>query len=108
LYSRNGSLKDVLSARPLWWTPTAKAITVAGIVLEMKFLHSFGLIHGSLKPSNVLFDEYHLIQIADFGRSRHDWRASAATARGLRQSLRRLRCGPVKSALRRSMCSRLR
>jgi serine/threonine protein kinase len=67
LYSRSGSLKDVLSVRPLWWTPTAKAIAVAGIVFGMKFLHSFGVIHGSLKPSNVLFDEYHQIQIADFG-----------------------------------------
>jgi serine/threonine protein kinase len=51
------------------------------IVLGIKFLHSFGLIHGGLKPSNVLFDEYHRIQIADFGRNRLDLRKSAATAR---------------------------
>jgi serine/threonine protein kinase len=81
-YTRSGSLKDVLSARPLWWTPTAKAIAVAGIVRGMKFLHSFGLIHGGMKPSNVLFDESHRIRIADFGRSRLDLRESAATARG--------------------------
>jgi serine/threonine protein kinase len=82
-YTRSSSLKDVLLARPLWWTPTAKAIAVAGIVLGMKFLHSFGLIHGGLSPSNVLFDESHRIQIADFGRSRFDPRGSAATARGV-------------------------
>jgi serine/threonine protein kinase len=63
--------------------PTAKAIAVAGIVLGMKFLHSLRLIHGRLKPSNVLFDEYHRIQIADFGQSRLDSRESAATARGV-------------------------
>jgi serine/threonine protein kinase len=83
LYTRSGSLKDVLSARPLWWTPTAKAITVAGIVFGMRFLHSFGLIHGDLKPSNVLFDEYHRIRIADFGQSQLYPRESAATARGV-------------------------
>jgi ABC-type sulfate transport system permease component len=49
LYARSGSLNDVLSARPFWWTPTAKAIAAAGIVLGMKFLHSFGLIHCGLK-----------------------------------------------------------
>jgi serine/threonine protein kinase len=42
LYTRNGSLKDVLSVRPLGWTPTTKAIVVAGIVFGMKFLHSSG------------------------------------------------------------------
>jgi serine/threonine-protein kinase len=83
LYSRSDSLNDALSARPLWWAPTAKAIAVAGIVHGMKFLHSFRLIHGGLKPSNVLFDEYHRIQIADFGRSRLDARESAATAHAI-------------------------
>jgi serine/threonine protein kinase len=83
LYTRNGLLNDVLSTRPLWWTPTAKAIAIAGIVLGMEFLHSLALIHGGLKPSNVLFDEYHRIRIADFGRSRLDLRESAATARGV-------------------------
>jgi serine/threonine protein kinase len=83
LYSRSGSLKDILSARPLWWTPTAKAIAVAGIVLGMKFLHRVGLIHGGLKPSNILFDESHRTQIADFGRSRFHPRESAAIVRGV-------------------------
>jgi hypothetical protein len=34
LHTRSGSLKDVFSARPFWWTPTAKAIAVAGIFLR--------------------------------------------------------------------------
>jgi serine/threonine protein kinase len=79
LYTQSNSLKDVLSARSLWFTPTARAIAFAGIVLGIEFLHSFGLIHGCLKPSNVLFDEYHRIRIADFGRSRLDPRESAAS-----------------------------
>jgi serine/threonine protein kinase len=61
LYARSDSLKDVLSVCSLWWTPTAKAIAVAEIVLGMKFLHRSGLIHGGLKTSNILFDEYHRI-----------------------------------------------
>jgi serine/threonine protein kinase len=70
LYARSGSLKDFLSVRPLWWTSKAKAkaIEVAGIVLGMNFLHSFKLIHGGLKSSNILFDEYHRIRIANFGK----------------------------------------
>jgi serine/threonine protein kinase len=48
----------------------------------MKFLHSFGLIHGGVKPSNVLFDEYHRTQIADCGLSRCDQHQRAATAGG--------------------------
>jgi hypothetical protein len=36
-----------------------------------------------LKPSNILFDEYHRIQIADCGWSGLDSRESAATARGV-------------------------
>jgi serine/threonine protein kinase len=66
----------------LEWTLILKAIAVAGIVLGMEFLHSVGLIHGFLKPNNVLFDEYHRIRIADFGRSRLDSRESAATPCG--------------------------
>jgi serine/threonine protein kinase len=83
LFIQRGSLNSVLSSRPLWWTATAEAIAVVGIVLGMKFLHSFGLIHGGLKSSNVLFDEYHRTQIADFGRSRLDASQSAATERGV-------------------------
>jgi serine/threonine protein kinase len=83
LYTRSGSLKDILSGRLLCWTPTGQAIAIARIMLEMKFLHSFGVIHSALEPGNALFDELHRIQIADFGRSRFDPRESAATVRGV-------------------------
>jgi serine/threonine protein kinase len=42
-----------------------KSITVVGIALGMHFVHSFGLVCGNLKPSNILFDEFHRIQIVD-------------------------------------------
>jgi serine/threonine protein kinase len=85
LYNRSGSLKGVCSVHPPWWTPTATA--VAGIVIGMKFWHSFRLIHVGLKPSNVLFDESHRIQIANFGQSRLDARESAAIERGVESEL---------------------
>jgi serine/threonine protein kinase len=44
-----------------------KAKAVAAIALGLRFAHSFGLIHGSLTASNILFDADHCIQIADFG-----------------------------------------
>jgi hypothetical protein len=65
-YSSGPSLAQVLSLRPEWWTPTAKAKAVVGIALAMRFAHSYGLIHGSLKTSNILFHEDGRMQIADF------------------------------------------
>jgi serine/threonine protein kinase len=66
LYAAGGSLAEALRASPLWWTPTMKSKTVVGIVLALRFAHSFGLIHGGLKPSNVLFDINHRVIVADF------------------------------------------
>jgi hypothetical protein len=66
LYAAGGSLAEVLSDAPPWWTPTAKAKAIAGIVLGLQFAHSLGLLHGRLKASNVLFDADRRIQIADF------------------------------------------
>jgi hypothetical protein len=61
-----GSLAEVLVTKPEWWTPIVKAKAVAGIALGLRFAHSFGLIHGRLTPSSILFDADHCIQIADF------------------------------------------
>jgi hypothetical protein len=60
------SMSEVLSASPEWWTPTAKAKAIVGIVLSMRFAHSFGLLHGHLTLDNVLFDDNGVVQISDF------------------------------------------
>jgi serine/threonine protein kinase len=65
-YYENGSLKDVLANPPSWWTPTAKSKAIVGIVLGMRFAHSLCCAHGSLKPSNILFDKDKCVQITDF------------------------------------------
>jgi hypothetical protein len=63
-YAAGGSLAEVLSDAPPWWTPTAKAKAIAGIALGLWFARNLGLLHGGLKASNVLFDVDRRIQIA--------------------------------------------
>jgi serine/threonine protein kinase len=65
-YSSDGSLSEAISASPEWWIPTAKVKSIVGIVLSMRFAHSFGLLHGHLTGDNVVFDDSGLIQICDF------------------------------------------
>jgi serine/threonine protein kinase len=60
-----GSLEEVLQTSPAWWTMTMKSIAVVGIVLGLRFVHSFGLVCMNLKPSNILFDGSHHVQIVD-------------------------------------------
>jgi serine/threonine protein kinase len=60
------SLTEVVSVNPAWWTSTVKAKAVAGIVLGLRFVHSFGLLHGHLTGNNILFDSDHCTQMVDF------------------------------------------
>jgi hypothetical protein len=46
-----------------WWT----AIAVVDLVLDPRFLHSLGFVHGRLK-SSFIFDVNHHIQISNFER----------------------------------------
>jgi serine/threonine protein kinase len=72
-FREGGSLKSVLEDPTKvfeWWTNTRKAITVAGIVLGMREIHSHGLLHRDLKPENILFTEDFEVKIGDLGLSR--------------------------------------
>lgn len=66
---RNGSLTDFLnrhrSPLPL---DVARNITV-DIILGLTFLHNRNIIHGDLKPDNILLDENFRGIIGDFGLS---------------------------------------
>jgi serine/threonine protein kinase len=64
-YATGGSLTEVLSDAPAWWTPMAKAKVIAGIALGPRFADSLGLLHEGLKASNLLFDADWRIQIAN-------------------------------------------
>jgi serine/threonine protein kinase len=72
-YVGGGTLKRLLRTdvrAPRWWTSTRKAITIAGIVHGMKYVHSEGFIHRDLKPTNILLDDDRNVKISDFGSSR--------------------------------------
>jgi serine/threonine protein kinase len=66
MYLEGCSLLEVFSVNPIWWTSTAKAKAIAGIVLVLRFAHSLGLTHGHLTGNNILFGLDHCIQIVDF------------------------------------------
>jgi serine/threonine protein kinase len=67
LYVEGISLAEVISRNPVWWTATAKAKAVAGIVLGLRFAHSVGLIHGHLNSRNIVVHSDGRIEITDFG-----------------------------------------
>jgi hypothetical protein len=72
LHAAGGSLAEVVSSKPVWWTPTAKAVAVVAIGLALRFAHGLGLLHGGLNSGNVLFEAGGRIQIADFCPIRRD------------------------------------
>jgi hypothetical protein len=72
LHLAGGSLAEVVSSNPAWWTPTAKAEAIVGIALALRFSHGLGLLHGGLNAGNLLFDDVGRLQIADFSPMRRD------------------------------------
>jgi serine/threonine protein kinase len=81
-FMSGSSLEGVLRSDPSpdWFTPTAKAIIVAGIVIGMRHVHNMRFMHGDLKPSNILLDRHHRPRLADIGSSR--WEANQSTLAG--------------------------
>jgi hypothetical protein len=62
----SNSLLEVVSSSPEWWTPTAKAKVIVGVVMGLRFVHSFGLLHGNLTMNNIRLGEEGVIEITDF------------------------------------------
>ncbi|ONI23124.1 hypothetical protein PRUPE_2G170900 [Prunus persica] len=74
-YLSNGSLEDRLSCKdntpPLSWQTRIRIATELCSVLI--FLHSskpHGIVHGDLKPANILLDDNFVSKLSDFGISR--------------------------------------
>ncbi|XP_039789879.1 mitogen-activated protein kinase kinase 10-like, partial [Panicum virgatum] len=69
-YVPNGSLGDVLRRRGR--LPEHAIAGVARCVLRgLRHLHRLGIVHGDVKPSNLLVGRHGEVKIADFGASRH-------------------------------------
>ncbi|XP_076904525.1 U-box domain-containing protein 33-like [Bidens hawaiensis] len=68
-YLTGGSLKDRLNCKdnspPLSWQNRIRIATELCYVLI--FLHSCGIVHGDLKPANLLLDDNLVTKLSDFG-----------------------------------------
>ncbi|KAF7140236.1 hypothetical protein RHSIM_Rhsim06G0041400 [Rhododendron simsii] len=68
-YLPNGSLEDRLSCRdnstPLSWKTRIRI--AAELCSVLIFLHSDNIVHGDLKPDNILLDANYVCKLSDFG-----------------------------------------
>jgi hypothetical protein len=67
-YQNKGSLAEIFEniTEHSWWDTTKKTVAIVGIALGMQYLHNQELIHGALRPSNILFDDAGSPKVADF------------------------------------------
>ena len=70
-YIENGSLQDLINNEKKFKSldNTKKQIILIGIVRSMVILNSYNLIHGDLKPGNILIDKNYMPLITDFAFS---------------------------------------
>jgi serine/threonine-protein kinase len=81
-WAEHGTIEDILArphACPEAWTPTQVGIVICDLVLGMRYVHSVGIIHGDLKPSNILLNGRWRGLISDFGVSRFQSSADTLT-----------------------------
>ncbi|PJF19599.1 Mitogen-activated protein kinase kinase kinase 3 [Paramicrosporidium saccamoebae] len=65
---QGGSLLDLITAGPPPDSLSFRRIMVQ-ILLGLTFLHGNNIIHGDLKPGNILLDRFGVVKLADFGTS---------------------------------------
>ena len=67
-YLTGGSLQERLSRPHSYYRFTEVALAVCQ---ALQFAHQNDIVHGNLRPSNILFDEKGAIKITDFGFDNH-------------------------------------
>lgn len=63
-----GSLRPYAEGEPIDLDFLRLALACA--LNGLQFLHGNGVIHGDIKPSNLLLDQYHRVKLGDFGLAR--------------------------------------
>jgi serine/threonine protein kinase len=71
-YNPGGSLAEALfqvkaGKPPPFWNHQTLAHIIVSIALGMQYLHTNGVIHGALKPSNCLLYDGGLVKVCDYG-----------------------------------------
>ncbi len=56
--------------------------TLAHVLRALKYLHSHGVIHGDIKPSNLMIDQRRRIKLGDFGLARRVNNAEGSLLKG--------------------------
>lgn len=74
------SLKDRLSGRPM--DLRALRTTLIHALKALKYLHSRGIIHGDISPSNLMVDQRKRVKVGDFGIARRLARTDGSVSRG--------------------------
>ena len=74
-FEEGGSLQDALDKwnKLRWFNDTVRTVIAIGIVTAMQYLLEMGMLHGNLKPSNIMLDrddDRVVPRVAEFGLAR--------------------------------------